>query len=108
MNAAWTPAWPVWSVLLPVLAQTTWLASSLMSAGPGPAWALAGIGACLAASVLAAVHHAEVVAHQVGEPYGTLVLAAAVTVIGSGRATVLQGAVHLLRFCAFLFLAVVP
>ena len=81
MKSAWTPAWPVWSVLLPVLALTTWLASSLMSAGPGPAWALAGIGACLAASVLAAVHHAEVVAHRVGEPYGTLVLAAAVTVI---------------------------
>jgi Ca2+:H+ antiporter len=31
--------------------------------------------------VLAAVHHAEVVAHRVGEPYGSLVLAVAVTVI---------------------------
>jgi Ca2+:H+ antiporter len=31
--------------------------------------------------VLAAVHHAEVVAHRVGEPLGTLVLALAVTVI---------------------------
>jgi Ca2+:H+ antiporter len=35
----------------------------------------------LAAAVLAAVHHAEVVAHKVGEPYGSLVLAVAVTVI---------------------------
>jgi len=35
----------------------------------------------LVASVLAAVHHAEVVAHQVGEPYGSLVLALAVTLI---------------------------
>jgi Ca2+:H+ antiporter len=35
----------------------------------------------LAAAVLAAVHHAEVVAHRVGEPYGSLVLAVAVTVI---------------------------
>lgn len=35
----------------------------------------------LLAGVLAAVHHAEVVAHQVGEPFGTLVLAVAVTVI---------------------------
>lgn len=34
--------------------------------------------------VLAAVHHAEVVAHRVGEPFGTLVLALAVTVIESG------------------------
>jgi Ca2+:H+ antiporter len=31
--------------------------------------------------VLAGVHHAEVVAHRVGEPFGTLVLAMAVTVI---------------------------
>jgi Ca2+:H+ antiporter len=31
--------------------------------------------------VIAAVHHAEVVAHRVGEPFGTLVLALAVTVI---------------------------
>lgn len=35
----------------------------------------------LGASVLAAVHHAEVVAHKVGEPFGSLVLAVAVTVI---------------------------
>jgi Ca2+:H+ antiporter len=31
--------------------------------------------------VLAAVHHAEVVAHRIGEPFGSLVLAVAVTVI---------------------------
>ena len=35
----------------------------------------------LVASVLAAVHHAEVVAHRVGEPFGTLVLALAITAI---------------------------
>ena len=38
-------------------------------------------GAVLVASVLAAVHHAEVIAHRVGEPFGALVLALAVTVI---------------------------
>jgi Ca2+:H+ antiporter len=38
-------------------------------------------GVFLAGSVLAAVHHAEVVAHRVGEPFGSLVLAVAVTVI---------------------------
>ena len=37
--------------------------------------------AALVAAVVAAVHHAEVVAHRVGEPFGTLVLALAVTVI---------------------------
>ncbi len=35
----------------------------------------------LGAAVIAAVHHAEVVAHRVGEPFGTLILALAVTVI---------------------------
>jgi Ca2+:H+ antiporter len=35
----------------------------------------------LAFAVFAAIHHAEVVAHRVGEPFGTLVLAIAVTVI---------------------------
>ena len=39
------------------------------------------LGTALILSVLAAVHHAEVVAHKVGEPYGTLILAVAVTVI---------------------------
>ena len=35
----------------------------------------------LIAAVVSAVHHAEVVAHRVGEPFGTLVLAMAITVI---------------------------
>jgi Ca2+:H+ antiporter len=38
----------------------------------------------LIAAVLAAVHHAEVVASRVGEPFGSLVLALAVTVIEVG------------------------
>ena len=50
---------------------------------------LAPIGTLLAAvcavaligAVIAAVHHAEVVAHRIGEPFGTLVLALAITVI---------------------------
>ncbi|MCW2959937.1 MAG: ionic transporter y4hA [Thermoleophilia bacterium] len=40
--------------------------------------------ALLIGSVLAAVHHAEVVAHRVGEPFGSLILAVAVTVIEVG------------------------
>ena len=32
-------------------------------------------GVALMGTVIAAVHHAEVVAHRVGEPFGTLVLA---------------------------------
>lgn len=39
------------------------------------------VAVALAAAVLAAIHHAEVVAHRVGEPFGSLVLAVAVTII---------------------------
>jgi Ca2+:H+ antiporter len=39
------------------------------------------VAVLLAGAVLSAVHHAEVVAHRVGEPFGSLVLAVAVTVI---------------------------
>ncbi|MFJ4649426.1 calcium:proton antiporter [Streptomyces bobili] len=42
---------------------------------------VAVITVILAGAVLAAVHHAEVVAHRVGEPFGSLVLAVAVTII---------------------------
>ncbi len=38
-------------------------------------------GAVLLVTVFAAVYHAEVIAHRVGEPFGTLILALAVTVI---------------------------
>jgi Ca2+:H+ antiporter len=35
----------------------------------------------LISSVMAAVHHSELIAHRVGEPYGTIILAIAITVI---------------------------
>lgn len=46
---------------------------------PAPVTALA-----IGVSVLAAVHHAEVIAHRVGEPFGTFLFAIAVTVIEVG------------------------
>ncbi len=69
---------PLWSVAVPVVAC---VALALSSGGaPGGVLLSCAAGALLA-SVLAAVHHAEVIAHRVGEPFGTLVLALAVTVI---------------------------
>lgn len=38
-------------------------------------------GILLTGSVLSAVHHAEVVAHKVGEPFGTIILALCITTI---------------------------
>jgi len=74
MIATHLPPW-TWAALL-----AGWL---LLGAASAVAHALLplALGAGLVACVLAAVHHAEVVAHRVGEPYGTLVLALAVTVI---------------------------
>lgn len=41
-------------------------------------------GMVLAGTVMAAVHHAEVIAHRLGEPFGTLLLALSVTVLEVG------------------------
>ena len=46
----------------------------------------------LVATVLAAVHHAELIAHRVGEPFGTFLLAIAVTVIELGLIVTLMAA----------------
>jgi Ca2+:H+ antiporter len=67
-----------WTLYVPVLA----LAALILTWGrdlPPPLVVLVAL--FLGAAVLAAVHHAEVVAHKVGEPYGSLVLAVAVTII---------------------------
>jgi Ca2+:H+ antiporter len=70
-----------WTYLIPPLALLALLAT--WSAHP-PNGVLAVIGVLLAGAVLAAVDHAEVVAHRVGEPFGSLILAIAVTVIEVG------------------------
>jgi len=67
-----------WTWLVPTLALA--LFTIAMAVGVGP-WLAAVCGAALIGAVLVAVHHAEVVAHRVGEPLGTLVLALAVTAI---------------------------
>ncbi|MFF7263765.1 calcium:proton antiporter [Streptomyces sp. NPDC008159] len=71
LTARWTAAVPVAAVVLLVL---TWGRDL-----PGVLVALVTL--VLAGAVLSAVHHAEVVAHRVGEPFGSLVLAVAVTII---------------------------
>jgi Ca2+:H+ antiporter len=70
-TARWTWIWPAlaWTILL----------ITLVLGGGGAIYAAAG--AALFGTVFAAVYHAEMVAHRVGEPFGTLILALAVTVI---------------------------
>src|SRR6478736_9739096 len=69
---------PIWTWLTPVLAVAALVAA--LVAGVGMLLAIL-CGVALMGTVIAAVHHAEVVAHRVGEPFGTLVLAVAVTAI---------------------------
>lgn len=69
---------PRWSLFIPPVA----LVLLIVTWGRELGWlpvVLVSIG--LAAAVLTAVHHAEIVALRVGEPFGTLILAVAVTVI---------------------------
>jgi len=68
---------PLWTIVAPVFA---WLAYAGLALGGGGAYLIL-LAVALIGGVLAAVYHAEVVAHRVGEPFGTLVLAIAVTVI---------------------------
>ena len=68
---------PAWTLAAPIAGWLI-LAGSLLGTG---GWYALLMTFGLFASVLAAVHHAEVVAHRVGEPFGTLILALAVTVI---------------------------
>ncbi|KQX81930.1 MULTISPECIES: calcium:proton antiporter [unclassified Streptomyces] len=67
-----------WTALVPVLAVVL-LALTWGRDLPGAVVVVVTL--VLAGAVLAAVHHAEVVAHRVGEPFGSLVLAVAVTII---------------------------
>src|SRR4029079_13851888 len=67
-----------WTTVVPVVAAVL-LVVTWGSKPPGLALAL--IGVVLAGAVLSAVHHAEVVAHRVGEPFGSIILAVAVTII---------------------------
>jgi len=71
------PSLPYWSIAAPV---TGWLVLGGTMAGWGGFFLLL-VAAALIGCVLAAVHHAEVIAHRVGEPYGTLLLALAITII---------------------------
>ncbi len=77
MAAAGRTTTLVWRVL-PVVALVALVASWGRDIGIA---VVVVVALLLAGAVLSAVQHAEVVAHRVGEPFGSLVLAVAVTVI---------------------------
>ena len=67
-----------WTTAAPIIG---WM---LIAASFGAHVHPAVLGTALIVTVLAAVHHAELIAHKVGEPFGTFLLAIAVTVIELG------------------------
>jgi Ca2+:H+ antiporter len=69
---------PRWALIVPLLAIALLIAALL---APANTVLMLLCAAALIGAVQAAVYHAEVVAHRTGEPFGTLVLALAVTVI---------------------------
>lgn len=71
-------ALPAWTWVAPLVGWVV-MGAGLVFSGSG--WLAVLAALALAGSVMASVHHAETVAHRVGEPFGTLVLALAVTVI---------------------------
>ena len=76
----WAVAAPILGTVLLILAWTSHPEGLL----------LLPVAAFLVGAVLAAVHHAEVIAHKVGEPFGSLILAVAVTVIEVGLIVMLM------------------
>ena len=71
IDRRWNTALPPFALVVLLLAWGRDLPSAVLGA----------VAVVLVGAVLAAVHHAEVVAHRVGEPFGSLLLAVAVTVI---------------------------
>lgn len=75
------PRMPRWHDVVPLAAAAALVPAYMAFTGTIATVATLLVAAALIAAVFSAVHHAEVVAHQVGEPFGTLILAVAVTVI---------------------------
>lgn len=74
--------WTRWTTIVPIAALALLVAA--LALGLDDPISIGAAVVLLAGAVLASVHHAEVVAHKVGEPFGSLILAVAVTVIEVG------------------------
>jgi Ca2+:H+ antiporter len=71
---------PLWTIGAPLAG----LGIAMLFGKAGGAAVGLAVAAALVAAVMAAVHHAEVVALRVGDPFGAVILALAVTVIEAG------------------------
>ncbi len=72
---------PLWSILIPPATLVSVGVVAATSAGPLGGVLLIPLTALLFAAVFSAVYHAETIAHRLGDPYGAILLAIAVTII---------------------------
>jgi len=105
----WLPHW-TWIVPAAALLVVALIIGGALRADAAAIVALAAF--VLVATVFAAVHHAEVVALRVGEPFGSIVLALAVTVIEVGLIVSImlagsQGGAELARDTVFATIMIV-
>jgi Ca2+:H+ antiporter len=75
---------PLWTWITPVLAAALVILKLTHIVPADATLVLVAAGVMLGAAVFAAVHHAEVLALKLGEPFGSILLAVAVTVIEVG------------------------
>jgi Ca2+:H+ antiporter len=75
---------PIWTIVIPILGAGAMIALGVGLISVASVPASLALAALLAASVFAAVHHAEIIAAKTGEPLGSIVLALAVTVLELG------------------------
>ena len=81
MSASHHASIPAWTWVVPLVASGVLGLKFAHIVPADTAYVLIIAGVLLGATVFAAVHHAEVLALKVGEPFGSIVLAVAVTVI---------------------------
>lgn len=74
----------LWTLIIPVLGVAAFGAALLSLINAGTGLGIVIFSVLLIGCVFAAVHHAEMVAAKVGEPFGSIVLAVAITVIEVG------------------------
>jgi Ca2+:H+ antiporter len=84
MSAPHHASIPAWTWVVPLVASGVLGLKFAHIVPADAAYVLIIAGVLLGATVFAAVHHAEVLALKVGEPFGSIVLAVAVTVIEVG------------------------
>ncbi len=66
-----------WTIILPLLAWALFFSGTISQSSILQVFA----SLLLICSVMSAVHHSEIIAERVGEPYGTIILAVSITVI---------------------------